>query len=375
MLFDNGTGRASFDGVELSASSDTDSVSSGSNSGTPVLHLPRQARVSSQGVSMPARFWQETNSRIRSLPEPLTPLASSGPRNSAAPKLVSVRRSLIDRPLHSPRTTSSPLRGLARPSSPSKLESSPARGISSPSRPRVCSTLASSSPAGLPANAPSIISFAAEVRRNKKGEIRIEEAHMLRLLHNRHLQWRCVNARTSACLMLQRVAAEKNLCDSCITTTDMRDSITVKKIKLHLLAQHLKLMAILKGQMIYLEEWSLLDREHSSSLLGSTEALKASIIRLPIVGGARADMQDVKDAVGSAVDVMQAMGASIYSLLSKVEKASSLVLELAKDSELELALLVQSRELLSTVAALHVKLCSLQGQLLQAGRIGVPNRS
>ncbi|KAG0490801.1 hypothetical protein HPP92_007664 [Vanilla planifolia] len=34
----------------------------------PVLHLPRQARVSSQGVSMPARFWQETNSRIRSLP-------------------------------------------------------------------------------------------------------------------------------------------------------------------------------------------------------------------------------------------------------------------------------------------------------------------
>ncbi|KAG0488944.1 hypothetical protein HPP92_007531 [Vanilla planifolia] len=101
MLFDNGTGRASFDGVELSASSDTDSVSSGSNSGTPVLHLPRQARVSSQGVSMPARFWQETNSRIRSLPEPLTPLASSGPRNSAAPKLVSVRRSLIDRPLHS----------------------------------------------------------------------------------------------------------------------------------------------------------------------------------------------------------------------------------------------------------------------------------
>ncbi|KAG0488946.1 hypothetical protein HPP92_007533 [Vanilla planifolia] len=112
-------------------------------------------------------------------------------------------------------------------------------------------------------------------------------------------------------------------------------------------------MAILKGQMIYLEEWSLLDREHSSSLLGSTEALKASIIRLPIVGGARADMQDVKDAVGSAVDVMQAMGASIYSLLSKVEKASSLVSELAKDSELELALLVQSRELLSTVAALH----------------------
>ncbi|KAL0925995.1 hypothetical protein M5K25_004375 [Dendrobium thyrsiflorum] len=70
-------------------------------------------------------------------------------------------------------------------------------------------------------------------------------------------------------------------------------------------------------QMVFLEECSLLDREHSSSLSGAIEALEASILRLPVVGGARADLQDVKDAVGSAVDVMQAMGASTYSILSK----------------------------------------------------------
>lgn len=39
--------------------------------------------------------------------------------------------------------------------------------------------------------------------------------------------------------------------------------------------------------MAYLEDWSLLDREHSSSLSGAIEALKASTLRLPIVGGAR----------------------------------------------------------------------------------------
>jgi len=39
--------------------------------------------------------------------------------------------------------------------------------------------------------------------------------------------------------------------------------------------------------MTYLEEWSHVDRDHASSLSGATEALKASTLRLPVVGGAR----------------------------------------------------------------------------------------
>lgn len=38
--------------------------------------------------------------------------------------------------------------------------------------------------------------------------------------------------------------------------------------------------------MSYLEEWAHLDRDHSSSLVGAIEALKASTLRLPLVGGA-----------------------------------------------------------------------------------------
>ena len=36
-------------------------------------------------------------------------------------------------------------------------------------------------------------------------------------------------------------------------------------------------------QMPFLEEWAVLDRDHSSSLLGATEALRASTLRLPVV--------------------------------------------------------------------------------------------
>lgn len=177
-----------------------------------------------------------------------------------------------------------------------------------------------------------------------------------------------MNARTNTTMMAQRMDAEKNLYNAWITTSEVLDSVTVKKIKLQILSQHLKLVAILRGQMVYLEDFSILDREHSSSLLGATEALKASTLRLPVVSGARADLQKVKDAVGSAVDVMQAMGASIHSILSKVESTSSLVLELGEVAQREQALLDQSRDLLSTVIALHVKQCSLQGQLLQLKR-------
>ncbi|KAL0925996.1 hypothetical protein M5K25_004376 [Dendrobium thyrsiflorum] len=252
-LFDDGTGRVSFDRAELSASSDMDSVSSGSNSGgAPELNAPRQAQVTSRGISVPARFWQETNSRLRHLSEPATPLSSFGPRNSATPKLASVRRTLIDSPSLISRTASSPLKGPVRPSSPNKPVSSASRVIASPSQARGTSTPASSSPANLPANAPSILSFATEVRRNRKGENRIEEAHMLRLLHNRHLQWRCVNARTNTIVMVQRMDVEKNLYNECITTSEVRDSVTIKKIRLQFLSQHLKLATILKGQVNFI---------------------------------------------------------------------------------------------------------------------------
>nr|CAD1832400.1 unnamed protein product [Ananas comosus var. bracteatus] len=344
MVFDDGLRRASsFDADDLSASSDTDSVSSGSNSGAQDLGVSGRARVSQRGISVPARFWPETSGR-----------------------LGLVKRSSVDSPFSSPRSASSPLRGPVRASSPCKVMASPSRGMASPLRGRSGSAVSTSSPVGVqPANAPSIISFAVEVRRAKKGENRIEEAHVLRLLDNRHLQWRFVIARIDALLLVQRLTAEKNLYNAWISALRLRDSVTSKRIKLQLLMQNLKLTSILKGQMSYLESWSLMDRDHSNSLSGAIEALKASTLRLPVVGGAKADIQDVKDAVGSAVDAMQAMTSSMISLLSKVEGANSLVSELAKAASQELKLLDQSRDLLSTVAALHVKLCSLQGHILQ----------
>ncbi|KAF5200304.1 Rhamnogalacturonate lyase family protein [Thalictrum thalictroides] len=70
-----------------------------------------------------------------------------------------------------------------------------------------------------------------------------------------------------------------------------------------------------------------MDRDYSSSLSGAVEALEASTLRLP--GGARADIQNVMDAIGSAVFVMQAMVSSLCLILSKVNKTGFFKLRLA----------------------------------------------
>ena len=99
--------------------------------------------------------------------------------------------------------------------------------------------------------------------------------------------------------------------------------------------------------MPYLEEWSSLETEYIDSLSGIVEALTATILCLPVDGAKvgiecrlhfchvfllfrlilrpsllspelQADIQDVKNAVGSAVDIMQTIGSSICSLLAKV---------------------------------------------------------
>lgn len=391
MVMDSGRRRASFDGLgglsldlgkttqlnnesslnyDVNAS-DTDSVSSGSNSGLHdsslgTLKVPRENR----GIVVSSKFWQETNSRLRRLQDPGSPLSTSpASRISVPPKNSQLKRYNSDGPVLSPRTTASPIRGNSRPASPSKLwasaASSPSRGFSSPSKVRsaVASSINSNS-----GNSPSILSFSADVRRGKIGEDRIFDAHTLRLLYNRYVQWRFVNARADATFMVQKLNAERHLWNAWVTISELRHSVILKRIKLLLLRQKLKITSILKGQISYLEEWSLLDRDHSSSLLGATEALKASTLRLPVVK-ATADVPNLKDALGSAVDVMQAMASSIYSLSSKVEETNCLVAEILKVTSKERYLLQQCKDFLSSLAAMQVKDCSLRTHMLQLSRV------
>ncbi|KAL3371837.1 hypothetical protein AABB24_008400 [Solanum stoloniferum] len=351
--------------------SDSESVSSGSTSGVHDGPTVTHGKGGPRGIVVPARFWQETNNRIRRGPELGSSMDNGNLKTAPSSKQMGNKKFLIDNPRTSPwvvpasRGLVSPLRGGLRPASPSKAltpsANTPLRGMPSPTRTNGSMVSISNNSCIMP----SILSFAADARRGKVGENRIVDAHELRLLYNRNLQWRFVNAQAEAALRAQTTTAERTLYNAWLTTLKLRHSVKSKRIQLQLLRKNVKLHSILKGQRPCLENWSMIDGDHCNSLSGTICALEASTIRLPVVEGARAEVQNVKDAISSAVDVMQAMGSSMYSLLPKVEQVDSMVCELADVVASERALLDQCRDILSSMTALQVKECSLKTHLLQ----------
>ncbi|KAH6796131.1 hypothetical protein C2S51_037117 [Perilla frutescens var. frutescens] len=356
-------GRPGFGG---SVNSDVESVSSEGNA--------TQLRGGPRGIIVPARFWQDAGNRVQKVLDPASPLSNSASnRTTNSAKTILAKKLQNDSLVSSPREVCSnrglsPLRGATRAASPSKALTSASgallRGMASPSRARsgigslmndnnVCST-------------PSMISFPIELRRGKLGEIRIADAHDLRMLYNRLLQWRLTNAKVENTLLVQKHAAERNLYNAWVNTSKLRHSVKSKGIELQMLRLNLKLYSILKEQEPHLERWGMLDRDYCNSISGAIKALEASTIRLPIADGARADVHKVQEAIYSAVDVMQSVESSVYSLLLKVEQMNTFMTELSKLSAREHRLLDQCKDLISTtVIPLQVMDWSLTIQVLQ----------
>ncbi|KAK9080247.1 hypothetical protein SSX86_001923 [Deinandra increscens subsp. villosa] len=287
------------------AVSDSESISSGSSfrGGGP------------RAIVVPARFWQETISLLRRVQPVAPPLVKNN-------KPISGCKVLQDDPKLPPRGGSS-------------ISSSTINNLG---------------------NTPSILSFCADSRRGKVGEKTVTDAHLLRLLHNKHMQWRFANAKADAAMVVQRAAAKKSLYNAWVTVSKLWHSVISKRLQMQQLKENLKLHSLLKKQMLYLDNWELTERDHSSSLAGAIAALESSSLCLPVLCGAKVDIQNLKDAVCSAGDMMQAMVVSLCSLETKVENVNLMASELAHSMKTECSLLDQCNDLLSAFTLLEVSL-------------------
>ncbi|KAK9141491.1 hypothetical protein Syun_010891 [Stephania yunnanensis] len=271
------------------------------------------------------------------------------------------------------RTQSLPVPGsLTRAPSPVKAHLTP--GPSSGgilSRTRSLTASASASPSVNPSTSrsntstSSVLSFIADIKRGKKAANYIEDAHQLRLLHNRYLQWRYANAQAEGVLSIQRVAAETTIYNVWNITAKLRDAVRWKRINLEQLRQELKLNLLLNRHMTYLDNWALMEKEHSSSLAGAFEALKACTLRLPVTGGAKAYLQAVQDAIYSAMNLMHGLSSSASLLLLRMEGMSHLVSELADLAAQGRAMLDECEDLLARTLAMQVEENSLITQIIQ----------
>ncbi|XP_078438744.1 QWRF motif-containing protein 4-like [Wolffia australiana] len=283
------------------------------------------------------------------------------PRRTASLPSIS---SKVSSPSPFSRSMASPSR--SRPSTPSvNRTSGVSRSPGSTVSPRPLTPSFSSSGQ----NGVSLGKFSmTEIRKGKRSTVHFEASHQLGLLYNRNLQWCLVNAKAVGLMSSQKLTAEKILHGVAITISEMRQSVIHKRISMERLNLEMKLGLFLREQMIYLEEWGMLDMDHFYSLSEVSEALKASIIRLPATGGAKADVPVLKEAINSALGVMRALCFSIEHLNLRMADKFSAVSELIELASTERTLLCECAELLSFVASLQVQEFSLRTHLMQLKR-------
>ncbi|XP_039058730.1 AUGMIN subunit 8-like isoform X2 [Hibiscus syriacus] len=343
------------------SSSQSSHVSTSILSSTPRVVSPIRVRTSSSSQS------HSSTSVLSSAPRVLSPTrmrTSTSSRkthsrsHSSSSVLGSNSRGVSPTPRGvspTPKVVSPTSRGV----SPTPRGVNPTPRVVSPTRMRT-STLSSQSHSST-----SVLSFVTDCKKGRKGVNSMEDAHQLRLLYNRYLQWRFANAHAEAVFDIQKVNSEETLYNVWNDTLDLCNALIKEKINLQWLKLELKLDSLLNHQMAYLDNWALLERDHISSLAGAEEDLEASTLLIPITGGAKADIESLKAAICSAVDVMQAMGSSICSLLPKVEGVNYRVSELAAIGAQEKNMLDQCEALLSSTAAMQLEECSLMAHLTQ----------
>eukprot|EP01018_Ginkgo_biloba_P022484 Gb_12261 [translate_table: standard] len=283
----------------------------------------------------------------------------------------------------------------------------------------------------------SMLSFGMELFKGKRSSVssavQEEATHQLRMLQNRWLQWRFVNARaeaahetqmdtsqaqmhiqsflsfhvlnwtqgsnahpelirlpcskicgriyTSHALKPTKAQVQNALYNVWAKTSQLRSSVVVKRIQLQKARHEEKVNNVLAAhKMLYiyiyiycffysqaeqLEDWAILEKEHTSAVTGAMECLDAAIIRIPLVGGAKADVRSVKQVMAFAVDVMNGIQVAARKFLPQAEKVDSLLPELAETVTQERALLQECVELLEGVASLEVEERSLRTHLIQ----------
>jgi hypothetical protein len=88
-------------------------------------------------------------------------------------------------------------------------------------------------------------------------------------------------------MYIQRLTSEETLFNVWHAISELQDHVTRQRIGLQQLKLEIKLNSLLNDQMVSLEDWATLERDHVSSLVGAISDLEANTLRLPATGGTK----------------------------------------------------------------------------------------
>ncbi|KAJ0263317.1 QWRF motif-containing protein 7 [Hirschfeldia incana] len=192
-----------------------------------------------------------------------------------------------------------------------------------------------------------------------------EEYHRFRLLHNRLVQLRFINARTEATMANLKVNVEDQLFWVWLRIYKMRNYVVENLIEVQRLRQEIKLRQVLSLQMPLLNEWSKLDAKNLEALSKLTRKLHALSVRLPLLHGATVDVVAIHEEMVTAIEVMDEIEDIAIKFIPRVETILYEMTELLSMFKQELLYFEELEKSLLLIPLFAVEESSLKVHVLQ----------
>ncbi|PON80564.1 QWRF family [Parasponia andersonii] len=192
-----------------------------------------------------------------------------------------------------------------------------------------------------------------------------EASHQLRLLHNRFMQWRYANARADAVNSNIANHVESNLSCAWDVLTKLQHSVVQKRLQLQKEKLDMKLNFILQSELKLLEAWGDMERQHLAAVSTTKECLHSVVCRVPLIEGAKVDVQSALITFRHASDLTSAIRSTLTSFSPSAGKTGPLISELAEVVAQERLLLEECLEHFRTISILELKERQLKSSVMQ----------
>ncbi|KAL4201974.1 hypothetical protein AMTRI_Chr02g261500 [Amborella trichopoda] len=154
------------------------------------------------------------------------------------------------------------------------------------------------------------------------GLIMDEAGQELRVLNNRLLQWRFLNAKAQFLAEKKATFAQINFIDAWGSISKLQESVSHKRFQLQKDKLDHKRNYVLGSQAKAFKAWDGIQREYTVAVSKTKDCLNAVVSRVPLVDGTKGKSQTVSQALRRAADIANSIKTTIYILTTMLEERS-----------------------------------------------------
>ncbi|XP_065871955.1 QWRF motif-containing protein 7 isoform X2 [Euphorbia lathyris] len=126
-------------------------------------------------------------------------------------------------------------------------------------------------------------------KQKKVSPVLEDEYHRFRVLHNRLMQWKFVNAKAEATMSSVKTVAEDRLFHVWLRIPNVRSVIVENRIEIQKMKHHMKLCGIIHRQMSLLNNWDKIESKNCEAVSRITRKVSALSLIMPLVDDAKVE--------------------------------------------------------------------------------------